>query len=117
MKMKSIEPKNNYLSKSLSEKLVESKDFLEKEKLPNLETLFSPQEREQIKFQAFEIAKERLEPKELDADHRKISPEASRQALMTFKQLEHATNIFQPVSDKQKINESFSKTRQRSHKT
>lgn len=97
------------LSKSLSDKFVESKDFLDKENLLNLENLFSPQEREQIKAQSFQIAKEKLEPKELNADRRKISPEASRQALTTFKQLEYASNVFQFSSDKQKIYESFSK--------
>ena len=97
------------LTRSLSEKLVENQTFLEKENLPNLENLISPQEREQMKIESFQIAKERLEPKELDADHRKISPEASRQALTTFKQLEQAANIFQTSRDKQKIYESFSK--------
>ncbi len=97
------------ITKSLSEKLVENQNVLEKEDLPNLENLFSPQERERIKVESLQIAKEKLEPKELDADHRKISPEASRQALRTSKQLEHATNIFQFSIDTQTIYQSFFK--------
>ncbi|MGI8542150.1 MAG: hypothetical protein ACR2MD_01565, partial [Aridibacter sp.] len=96
-------------AKSLSVKLVENKHILEDGKLPNLETLFPTQEREKIKLEATEIAKERLEPKELDADHGKVSNEASTQALATFKQLEQATNLFQTGGDKSKIHESFIK--------
>lgn len=95
-------------AKSLSKKLVENKNILAGGKLPYLETLFPPQEREEIKLKASEVAKDRLEPKELDADHRKVSTEASQQALTTFKQLEQATNIFQTSNDSSKINESFS---------
>jgi len=97
------------LTKSLSEKLALNKGLLESEKLPIVETVFSPAEREQIKRDAGQIAKERLEPKELDADHRKISVAASRQALSTFKQLEQAHNLYQFSNDAAKISEAFFK--------
>lgn len=97
------------LTKSLSEKLALNKELLESEKPLNLETAFSPAEREQIRREAGQIAKERLEPKELDADHRKISGAASRQAISTFKQLEQAHNLYQFSNDSSKINEAFFK--------
>lgn len=75
----------------------------------NAESLFSPTEREEIKIRAAEIAKEKLEPKELDTDHRKVSSEAGKQALSTFKHLERAANVFQFSNDKQKIREAFAK--------
>ena len=95
------------ISKSLSEKL--SGEVVEIEKNLNVETIFTPKEREKFKLEAGEIAKQRLEPKELDADHRKILQDASRQAMMTFKQLEQAHNLFQFSNDKTKINEAFLK--------
>jgi hypothetical protein len=95
------------ISKSLGEKL--SGDIIETEKNLNVETIFTPQEREKFKLEAGEIAKQRLEPKELDADHRKISQDASRQAVTTFKQLEKAHNLFQFSNDKTKINDAFLK--------
>lgn len=97
------------LTKSLSEKLALNKELLKSEKPLNLETAFSPMEREQIRRDACQIAKERLEPKELDADHRKISVAASRQALSTFKQLEQAHNLYQFSNDAPKISEAFFK--------
>lgn len=95
-------------SKKLHEKL-SADNKLEKENLLNTNSLFSPEERQQIKIEAFEAAKVRLEPKELDAVNRQISPEASRQAFAIYKQLERATNLFQTSDDKSKINESFFK--------
>lgn len=79
------------------------------EEIQNAETLFSAKEREEIKIKAAEMAKEKLEPKELDADHRKVSSEAGKQALTTFKQLERAANVFQFNSDSNKIREAFAK--------
>ncbi len=93
---------------SLKEKLSANSDF-EKEKTSNPETVFSIQEREELKATAFEKVKENLEPKELGADNRKISPEASQQAFSTYKQLERASNLLQTGGDKSKITEAFSK--------
>lgn len=95
------------ISKSLSEKL--SGEVVETGKNLNVETIFTLKERERFKLEAGEIAKQRLEPKELDADHRKISQDASRQAMTTFKQLEQAHNLFQFSNDEGKINEAFLK--------
>lgn len=75
----------------------------------NAENLFSTKEREEIRIKAAEIAKEKLEPKELAADHRKVTSEAGKQALTTFKQLERAANVFQFSNDKHKIREAFAK--------
>jgi hypothetical protein len=93
---------------SLKEKLSANSD-LEKEKHFNPETVFSTQEREELKATAFEKVKEKLEPKELRADNRKISPEASHQAFTTYKQLTRASNLLQTSGDKSKITEAFSK--------
>jgi hypothetical protein len=96
------------LTETLNEKL-SGKSELEKEKIQNPATIFSAQEREEIKIKAGEIAKERLEPKELNADHRKISSDSGKQALTTFKQLERAANVFQFSNDSNKIREAFVK--------
>jgi len=93
---------------SLKEKLSANSD-LEKEKNFNPTSVFSIEERTSIKEQAFEKVKEKLEPKELGADNRKISPEASQQAFTTYKQLERASNLLQTGVDKSKITEAFSK--------
>ncbi|HRH46087.1 MAG TPA: hypothetical protein PKY82_30870, partial [Pyrinomonadaceae bacterium] len=93
---------------SLKEKISANSDF-EKEKNFNPTSVFSTEERNQIKKQAFEKVKEKLEPKELGADNRKISPEASQQAFLTYKQLERASNLLQTSGDKSKITEAFSK--------
>lgn len=93
---------------SLKEKISANSDF-EKEKNFNPTSVFSTEERNQIKEQAFEKVKEKLEPKELGADNRKISPEASQQAFLTYKQLERASNLLQMGGDKSKITEAFSK--------
>lgn len=95
------------ISKSLGEKFPAG--VTKTEKNLNVETIFTPEEREKFKSEAGEIAKQRLEPKELDADHRKISQDASRQAITTFKQLEQAHNLFQFSNDKTKINDAFLK--------
>jgi len=79
------------------------------EEIQNAETVFSAKEREEIKIKAAEVAKEKLEPKELDADHRKVSSEAGKQALITFKQLERAANVYQFSNDKHKVREAFAK--------
>jgi hypothetical protein len=92
------------LAENLNEKL-SGKD----KEIQNAETLFSAKEREEIKIKAAEVAKEKLEPKELDADHRKVSSEADKQALTTFKQLERAANVFQFSNDSNKIREAFAK--------
>jgi hypothetical protein len=94
------------LGASLKEKLTNDVD-LEKNFDPN--TVFSTEERAEIKSKAIEAVREKLEPKELNADNRKISPEASRQAFATYKQLEKATNLWQIGDDKSKITEAFSK--------
>jgi hypothetical protein len=96
------------LGVNLKEKLSTGID-LEKENNLNPASLFSNEERAAIKAQAFEVVKERLEPKELNADNRGLSPEASRQAFATYKQLERASNLFQTSDDKSKITEAFSK--------
>ena len=92
------------LAENLNEKL-SGKD----KETQNAETLFSTKEREEIKIKAAEVAKEKLEPKELDADHRKVSSEAGKQALTTFKQLERAANVFQFSNDSNKIRDAFAK--------
>lgn len=92
------------LAENLNEKLSGKN-----QEIQNAEALFSTKEREEIKIKALEIAKEKLEPKELDADHRKVSSEAGKQALTTFKQLERAANVFQFSNDKHKIREAFAK--------
>ena len=96
-------------TKNLGAKILAGIDYSESELTLNLDKIFSAPEREQMKIEAAEIAKTRLEPKELNADHRKISQDAGRQALTTFKQLEQAHNVFQFSGDKSKINETFSK--------
>ncbi|HMS43189.1 MAG TPA: hypothetical protein PKE69_23370, partial [Pyrinomonadaceae bacterium] len=93
---------------SLKEKISANSDF-EKGENFNPTSVFSTEERNQIKEQAFEKVKEKLEPKELGADNRKISPEASQQAFSTYKQLERASNLLQTSGDKSKITEAFSK--------
>ena len=97
------------ISKSLSAKILAGVSYSESEFNLNLDKIFSRDERDEMKLEAMEIAKSRLEPKELDADHRKISNEASRQAIATFKQLEQAHNVFQLSKDAAKINEAFLK--------
>ena len=95
------------LSKSIGEKLSTNTALAENDKTLDLTKIYLPEELEQIKLQARQMAKERLEPKELDADHRKISPQASKQALATFKQLEQAYNVYQFSNDQLKIQQSF----------
>jgi hypothetical protein len=97
------------ISKSLSAKILAGVSYSESEFNLNLDKIFSRDEHDEMKLEALEIAKSRLEPKELDADHRKISNEASRQAIATFKQLEQAHNVFQLSGDAAKINEAFLK--------
>jgi|GEM_PF-2214881 len=100
---------------SLKEKISANLDS-EKEKNFNPTSVFSTEERASIKEQAFEKVKEKLEPKELGADNRKISLEASQQAFTTYKQLERASTLLQTGSDKSKITEAFSKLdREASH--
>ena len=96
-------------TKNLGAKILAGVDYSESELTLNLDKIFSAPEREQMKIEAAEIAKSRLEPKELNADHRKIPTEAGRQAVATFKQLEQAHNVFQFSGDKSKIAEAFSK--------
>ncbi len=96
-------------TKSLGAKILAGVSYSESELTLNLDEIFSAPEREQMKIEAAEIAKSRLEPKELDADHRKIPTEAGRQALKTFKQLEQAHNIYQFSNDFGKIREAFAK--------
>lgn len=92
------------LAENLNEKL-SGRDL----EIQNTEILFSSKERAEIKLKAAEIAKEKLEPKELNADHRRVSSEAGKQALTTFKQLERAANVFQFSNDKHKIQAAFAK--------
>ncbi len=94
------------LTESVAEKYA-AKILPENEKVLDLAAVFTLEERERIKQRAALDAKEKLEPKELDADHRKISPEAQRQAVATFKQLERAANVFQLSTDGGKISEAF----------
>lgn len=97
------------LAKSFGEKLLDRNDFLESEKLPDLDTLFTSEEREEIKIEAIEIAKDRLAPKELDNNHLTVTTETSQQALATFKQLENAAADLKTSNNKSKINDSFLK--------
>ncbi len=94
------------LGENLKEKLTANTD-LEKDFDPK--TIFSLEERTAIKSKAIEVVKEKLAPKELNADNRKISPEASRQAFATYKQLGKATNLWQTSNDKSSVTEAFSK--------
>lgn len=96
-------------TKNLSVKILAGVSYSESDFTLNLDKIFSRDERDEMKLEALEIAKSRLEPKELDANHRKIPKEASRQAIATFKQLEQAHNVFQLSGDAAKINEAFSK--------
>lgn len=96
-------------TKNLGAKILAGVDYSESELTLNLDKIFSAPEREQMKIEAAEIAKSRLEPKELDADHRKIPTEAGRQAVATFKQLEQAHNVFKFSNDSAKIYEAFAK--------
>ena len=96
-------------TKSLGAKILAGVDYSESELTVNLDKIFSTPEREQMKIEAVEIAKSRLEPKELNADHRKIPTDAGRQALTTFKQLEQAHNFYQFSNDSSKIREAFAK--------
>jgi hypothetical protein len=94
------------LGESLKEKLTANADL---EKNFDPKTVFSIEERTEIKSKAIEAVKEKLEPKELNMNNRQISPEASRQAFVTYKQLGKATNLWQTGDDKSKITEAFSK--------
>jgi hypothetical protein len=94
------------LGASLREKLATNADL---EKNFDPKTVFSNEERAEIKSKAIEVVKEKLEPKELNADNREISPEASRQAFATYKQMGKATNLWQTSNDISKITEAFSK--------
>lgn len=96
-------------TKNFGAKILAGVDYSESVLTLNLDKIFSAPERERMKIEAGDIAKERLEPKELNAEHRKIPTEAGRQALATFKQLEQAHQIFQFSSDKLKINAAFAK--------
>lgn len=96
------------LEAKLKEKLSANFD-LEKENNFNPATFFSTEEHTAIKAKAFEVVKEKLEPKELNADNRKLTLEASRQAFTTYKQLERASNLFQTSNDKLQIEEAFSR--------
>jgi len=96
-------------TKNLGAKILAGVDYSESELTLNLDKIFAAPEREQMKVEAAEIAKSRLEPKELDADHRKIPTEAGRQAVATFKQLEQAHNVFQFSNDSVKIRDAFAR--------
>lgn len=94
------------LGANLKEKLSANADL---EKNFDSKTVFSKEERTAIKSKAIESVKEKLEPKELNANNRQISPEASRQAFVTYKQFERASNLWQTGDDKSKVTEAFSK--------
>jgi uncharacterized protein YeaO (DUF488 family) len=96
------------LGASWKEKL-SGETSLENEKNLDPKTFFSAEERASIKMKAFELTKENLEPKELNAVNQKLSPQASRQAFATYKQLERASNLFQKSDDKSQITEAFFK--------
>jgi hypothetical protein len=97
------------LSKGLSESLSNVKDNIGSADQPDPKTFFSTKELAQIRSGASEAAKERLEPKELDINHHIVSPEAGKQALVTFKQLEASHYLYQYSPDKAKIAESFAR--------
>ncbi|HRH41367.1 MAG TPA: hypothetical protein PKY82_06945 [Pyrinomonadaceae bacterium] len=97
---------NQLIRHELQEKL--SGD-IDPEKNLDPKTVFSNDEHVSIKSAAVELVKEKLEPKELNVDNRKISPEASRQAFATYKQLEKASQLWQTGDDKSKITEAFFK--------
>lgn len=92
----------------LNEKFGKNESFSDKANL-DLESIFTKEEKEQMKQIAADIAKERLEPKELGASNHNLPPELSRQAFATYKQLEKAHNLYLHINDKGKITESFSK--------
>lgn len=97
------------LSKGLTERLSNLKDSVSLTHHVDPKAIFSPDERGQILAGASEVAKERLEPKELDMNHRSIPPEAGKQAIVTFKQLEASHYLYQYSPDKAKIAESFAR--------
>ncbi len=98
----------NLLGASLKEKF-SGETALENEKNLDPKAVFSPEERASIKMKAFELTKENLEPKELNAVNQKLTPEASRQAFSTYKQLERASNLLQTSEDKSQITRAFFK--------
>lgn len=97
------------LSKGITERLSNLKDKAGSADQPDLKTLFSTEEREKIRAGSADVAKERLEPKELDVIHRNIRPEAGSQAIVTFKQLEESHYLYKYSHDKAKIAESFAR--------
>jgi hypothetical protein len=96
------------LGASLKEKLSGETAF-ENEKNLDPNSFFSAQERASIKMKAFELTKDNLEPKELDAVNQKLPPEAGRQAFATYKQLTRASNLLQTSDDKSQITKAFFK--------
>ena len=105
----------NLLGASLKEKL-SGETTLDNEKNLDPKTFFSKEERNQIKMKAFELTKDNLEPKELNAINQKLAPEASRQAFATYKQLERASNLYQTSEDKSRITKAFFKLDQEATK-
>ena len=97
------------LSKGITERLSNLRDRDGSTEQPDPKTLFSNDERQKIRAGASEVAKERLEPKELDINHHSIPPEAGNQAIVTFKQLEASHYLYQYSPDKAKIAESFAR--------
>ncbi len=69
---------------------------------------FTAEELVQIRARAIDTVKERLEPKELLLDNPKLPTELTRQAIMTYKQLERASHVFQTITDRLKIQNAFS---------
>ena len=97
------------LSNGIIDRLPNLKDRVGSTDQTDLKTLFSTEEREKIGAGASDIAKERLEPKELDINRRSVRPEAGSQAIVTFKQLEESHYLYQYSHDKAKIAESFAR--------
>jgi hypothetical protein len=97
------------LSKGIPERLSNNRDRDGSTEQPDPKTLFSNDERKNIRARASEVAKERLEPKELDINHHSISSEADNQAIATFKQLEASHYLYQYSPDKAKMAESFAR--------
>jgi hypothetical protein len=74
----------------------------------NRRNILKSEEREQIRATAIDLVKEKFEPKELIFDNPKLPTELTRQAIMTYKQLERASHVFQTSADRLTIQNAFS---------
>jgi hypothetical protein len=93
------------LAEKLNEKLNDNRNL---DTSFNRRNILKPEEREQIRATAIDLVKEKLEPKELMLDNPKLPTELTRQAIMTYKQLERASRVFQSSTNRLTIQNSFS---------